>query len=241
MKTLICRTILVLLAVTVQINFGHSQEINRFVGEWEVWIPGAINYTSRDAAVYQVYTPGAPMNRLVIKTNGKYIWGDRQGSLKKVDPWYAQPGRDYYRISDKPGNTYDFWYNTETDQLVVLFGEVGGHAATGSRWKGSRPEHDDVSGSDTTQATHPEAEAGPHETAGHVPSATPDQGKSPTANSYVVGEQVEILWSGGWYKGTVLEIDKAKYKVHYTEWGSLYDEWVEAARLRKATTDQSTR
>lgn len=236
MKAFNYRLLLLLVAACLQTERGKSQDLKQFTGAWEVWIPGAINYTSRDAQVYRTYTPGAAMNRLTINGDGKYVWGNKQGTLKQVEPWYAQEGRDYYRISDKKGNTYDFWYNTDTDQLVVLFGEVGGHAATGSRW-GVTNSKETVAESTTDQLVQ-------HETGHrrdvpkqevHESSQSKDHGGATGETLYIIGEKVDILWSGGWYHGTVLEINNGKYKVNYEGWGSLYDEWVQADRLRKSS------
>jgi len=50
---------------------------------------------------------------------------------------------------------------------------------------------------------------------------------------YSVGSKVEILWSGSWYKGEILEVNNDKYKIHYDGYGSAFDEWVSSERLRK--------
>jgi RNA binding activity-knot of a chromodomain len=53
-----------------------------------------------------------------------------------------------------------------------------------------------------------------------------------TNSKYSVGNKVEILWSGSWYKGEVLEVNNDKYKIHYDGYGSNWDEWVTSERLR---------
>lgn len=108
----------------------------RLVGAWDVWISGAVTYRTDGRAVYQRYEPGAAMNRLQISTDGRYQWGDRKGRLVEVQPWHAQEGRRYWRIANAQGTEYEFYY-ADGDKLVVLFGGVGGHAATGTRLSGS--------------------------------------------------------------------------------------------------------
>jgi len=46
------------------------------------------------------------------------------------------------------------------------------------------------------------------------------------------GAQVEILWGGSWYPGTVLRIADGRALVSYTGWSSSWDEWVTFDRLR---------
>lgn len=195
----------VLLFVLLLWQKANFKEVS---GEWEVWIPGAVTYLAKDDAVYRQYTPGATMNRLQVRADGSYQWGEVKGKLKTVNPWYAQEGVTYYRVEDKSKNTYDFWYKKETDQLIFLFGEVGGHAATGSRWGSTKTE---------------------------TPSKTSPVRKETKSNAkakFQAGQTVEILWSGSWYKGKILEVKYGKYKVHYEGWGSSWDEWVEEERLR---------
>ena len=52
------------------------------------------------------------------------------------------------------------------------------------------------------------------------------------AQDYKVGTKVEILWSGSWYKGSVIEVKESKYKITYEGWSSSWDEWVGKDRLR---------
>jgi hypothetical protein len=64
-----------------------------------------------------------------------------------------------------------------------------------------------------------------------------------SSSKYAVGSKVEILWSGSWYKGEVLEVNNGKYKIHYDGYGSNWDEWVTTERLRaqgNSTTSTST-
>lgn len=178
--------------------YAQAIKNREIVGNWEVWIPGAVTYLAKDDALYRQYTPGAWMHRLQIRADGSFKWGDHEGKLERVKPWHAEDHQVYYRIADKRNNTYDFRYKKETDQLIILFGEVGGHAATGTRMADQKDN--------------------------------PVAGKAATFN---VNDEVEILWSGVWYKGTILEIREGKYKVHYTGWSSQYDEWVPASRLKK--------
>jgi hypothetical protein len=61
-------------------------------------------------------------------------------------------------------------------------------------------------------------------------------------SKYSAGSKVEILWSGSWYKGEVLEVNDNKYKIHYDGYGSAFDEWVTSERLRKegSTTSETS-
>ncbi|MGV3658494.1 MAG: Tudor-knot domain-containing protein [Chitinophagaceae bacterium] len=52
------------------------------------------------------------------------------------------------------------------------------------------------------------------------------------AQDYKKGTKVEILWSGSWYKGSVIEVKDSKYKITYEGWSSSWDEWVGRDRLR---------
>lgn len=61
---------------------------------------------------------------------------------------------------------------------------------------------------------------------------TRDQFKLLDNSKYSVGSKVEILWSGSWYKGEVLEVNNDKYKIHYDGYGSNWDEWLTTERLR---------
>jgi len=54
-----------------------------------------------------------------------------------------------------------------------------------------------------------------------------------STSNYSVGSKVEILWSGSWYKGEILEVNNDKYKIHYDGYGSNWDEWVTSERLRQ--------
>src|SRR5690606_26953849 len=104
----------------------------RIVGAWDVWIPGAVYYTTDGVRVNQHYQAGAAMNRLEIARDGSYRWGDARGRLEEVRPWHAQADRRYFRVVHASGDEYEFYYGSG-DKLVVLFGGVGGHAATGTR------------------------------------------------------------------------------------------------------------
>ena len=63
-----------------------------------------------------------------------------------------------------------------------------------------------------------------------------------SSSKYSVGSKVEILWSGSWYKGEILEVNNGKYKIHYDGYGSNWDEWVTSERLKtqSGTTTETT-
>jgi hypothetical protein len=46
-------------------------------------------------------------------------------------------------------------------------------------------------------------------------------------------ERVEVLWEDDWYPATILEVKGSKYRIHYVGYGTEWDEWVDAARLRR--------
>lgn len=48
-----------------------------------------------------------------------------------------------------------------------------------------------------------------------------------------MNERVEVEWENEWYPATILEVKGSKYKIHYLGYGAEWDEWVEAARLRR--------
>ncbi|MDT5061840.1 MAG: hypothetical protein QOH63_2299 [Acidobacteriota bacterium] len=52
------------------------------------------------------------------------------------------------------------------------------------------------------------------------------------ANSRI-NERVEVLWEDDWYPATILEVRGSKYKIHYLGYDTEWDEWVDAARLRR--------
>jgi hypothetical protein len=49
-------------------------------------------------------------------------------------------------------------------------------------------------------------------------------------------ERVEVLWEDDWYPATILEVRGAKYKIHYDGYDAQWDEWIDAARLRRRPT-----
>jgi hypothetical protein len=51
-----------------------------------------------------------------------------------------------------------------------------------------------------------------------------------------MSERVEVEWEGDWYPATILEARGAKYKIHYLGYSTEWDEWIEAARLRRRPT-----
>jgi hypothetical protein len=44
---------------------------------------------------------------------------------------------------------------------------------------------------------------------------------------------VEVLWGGSYWAAEILEVRGSQYRIHYTDWGSEWDEWVERSRVRK--------
>lgn len=50
--------------------------------------------------------------------------------------------------------------------------------------------------------------------------------------AWKAGDRLEIKWGSSWYKGEVIAVDGERYKVHYDGYGSNWDEWAGADRLR---------
>jgi uncharacterized caspase-like protein len=55
-----------------------------------------------------------------------------------------------------------------------------------------------------------------------------------------MNERVEVEWEGDWYAATILEAKGLKYKIHYTGYGADWDEWIDAARLRRTQSTTPT-
>ena len=113
----------------------HQNDLGRIVGEWDVWIPGAVSQVVSETRVYNTYQPGAAMNKLTIKSNGNYTWGEKNGTLKRVTPWYAEPSKSYFQVVDRKGNSYDFWYKSDTDNSSFYSGKLGGMRPAVPDWQ----------------------------------------------------------------------------------------------------------
>jgi hypothetical protein len=103
------------------------------VGTWELWVPGGVWYSSDGLTVYRNYTPGAVMNRLSIRADGGYRWGDHEGRLVEIRPWFAQEGDRYFAVAMDTSNRYMARWDGSQKRLLLFFWGVGGHAATGTR------------------------------------------------------------------------------------------------------------
>jgi hypothetical protein len=53
-----------------------------------------------------------------------------------------------------------------------------------------------------------------------------------------VGERVEVLSGGNWYKARIIDADGDQFKVHYYGWDAVDDEWVKASQMRPPTVNQ---
>lgn len=49
---------------------------------------------------------------------------------------------------------------------------------------------------------------------------------------YAAGAKVEVRWKQRWYPATVLKAKEGAHLIHYTEFGSKWDEWVPSKRIR---------
>lgn len=56
-----------------------------------------------------------------------------------------------------------------------------------------------------------------------------------TKSSPRVGERVMVRSEGRWYKGRIIDFDRAssQFLIHYYGWDDSYDEWVEARQIRQ--------
>lgn len=183
----------------------------RLAGTWELWVPGGVWYRTDGSTVYRRYTRGAAMNRLQIAADGSYTWEGRRGRLVEVRPWHAQPGVRYYHLPHPAGGEYEIYLCAgaalETlcraeGRLMLLFGGVGGHAATGTR----------VGGTASTR------------------TAAPANGAA--RPQFRAGQVVQVEWQGSWYRARILRVDRGRYRVHYEGWADSWDEWVTPDRIR---------
>lgn len=44
---------------------------------------------------------------------------------------------------------------------------------------------------------------------------------------------IQVFWGGSWWDATALESRGSTTKIHYTGWGTEWDEWVDGSRIRK--------
>lgn len=64
-------------------------------------------------------------------------------------------------------------------------------------------------------------------------TAEPARSKAPVvATDSRQGPAVEVAWGGSWWRAEILEKRSGLTRIHYTGWGSEWDEWVEPSRLR---------
>lgn len=185
----------------------------RLAGTWELWVPGGVWYQNDGRAIYRRYTPGAAMNRLEIARNGTFTWAGRRGRLVEVRPWHAQAGVRYYQLPHPGGGTYDLYLCTgaaaETlcrgseGKVMLLFGDVGGHAATGTR----------IGETGSSSRSNP---------------ASDESARA----AFRAGQRVQVLWNGTWYRARILQVGRGRYRVHYEGWADMWDEWVPIDRVR---------
>jgi hypothetical protein len=50
--------------------------------------------------------------------------------------------------------------------------------------------------------------------------------------SYSVGASVSVLWKGSWYPAQILQAQSGRYYITYDGYGSSWNEWVGADRVR---------
>lgn len=51
--------------------------------------------------------------------------------------------------------------------------------------------------------------------------------------AYKVGDAVAVKWKGQWYPASVLQVRDGRYKIHYDQYDSSWDEWVGPNRIRR--------
>lgn len=60
------------------------------------------------------------------------------------------------------------------------------------------------------------------------------------AQSYNIGDYVEVLWEGNWYLGKILEINNSQYCITYPSYDNSWDECIGSDRLRPLEYKNST-
>lgn len=200
-------TLFTFLICFTTISLGQKLPMKEIIGQWDVVNQDAETSKTNDQKLTQTNTPSEATNRLVIKPNGKYTWGVQSGSLETVKPNYAEEGKIYYRISDAKKSTFDFWYKSETDELILLSGKNGKHLATAKRLGRASTVNYNSTNSKGVKAQN-------------------------TTNQYQVGQNVWVEKSETWLDGRILEIQDKKYKVRYENGENSSEEWVEADRLK---------
>jgi hypothetical protein len=53
--------------------------------------------------------------------------------------------------------------------------------------------------------------------------------------TYSAGDAVDILWNSSWWAGRIKKKDGKRYRIGYDGYGTQWDEWVTAERLRPRT------
>lgn len=46
------------------------------------------------------------------------------------------------------------------------------------------------------------------------------------------GDKLQVLWNKQWYKAYIIDISSDQYLIHYDGYGSEWDEWVKADRMK---------
>ncbi|GMV39516.1 MAG: hypothetical protein AMXMBFR64_12320 [Myxococcales bacterium] len=52
------------------------------------------------------------------------------------------------------------------------------------------------------------------------------------AGSWSVGDALQVEWKGSWFPASILEAKDGKYKIHYDNYDSSWDEWVGPERMK---------
>ncbi len=53
-----------------------------------------------------------------------------------------------------------------------------------------------------------------------------------TRNDFKVGDSVEVMWKGDFYKAKILKAESGRFYIHYIEDDDSWDEWVDLSRMR---------
>ncbi|HEX2099642.1 MAG TPA: Tudor-knot domain-containing protein, partial [Candidatus Synoicihabitans sp.] len=68
------------------------------------------------------------------------------------------------------------------------------------------------------------------------PAAASKPAEPPNTAGYKVGNTIEVEWQGKWFRARILEQRGDSYKIHYDGYGSNWDEWVKANRMRRSAS-----
>jgi hypothetical protein len=125
-------------------------------------------------------------------------------------PVVARPTRPALAVAPQRSRSVEVLWGGQWWAAEVLESRAG---ITRIHYTGWGPEWDEWVGPERIRSVAPAAPAAPLKGAR-------------------VGQQVDVEWHGSWWPAEVVAMKNGFYKIHYTGWGTEWDEWVELPRLR---------